>query len=349
MPSSSIKVSVIIPNWNGCKWLDGCLSALKSQDYRDFEVLVVDDASTDGSTDHLEEIFPGMRVLKLTEHQGFARAVNAGVRATSGDYVILLNNDTVPATSFIGNLVFAMDMMPPDVGCLASCMRSMDNPLLLDDAGDIFTWYGHGLKRGHSVPVAEFKEDGEILSPCAGAALYRRVFLNDVGGFDEKFVSYLEDLDLGLRGRLLGYRCMYVSSADVLHKGHGSGLPTGSYVRFMTRNRLMLIGKNIPFSLLVRHFHHLLIGQLDLFIQYHRPSDSLIGYLSFVRQIPHVMHERRKTLAASKLSDQEIERLLDPSPKGVFLFEWISRRMRRGMRDGLQKGMQKGKAWREDR
>jgi GT2 family glycosyltransferase len=327
MPSSSAKVSVIIPNWNGCKWLDGCLNALKSQDYRDFEVLVVDDASTDGSTDHLEERFPDVRVLQLVEHHGFARAVNAGIRATSSDYVILLNNDTVPSTSFIGNLVSAMDTSPLDVGCLASCMRSMDNPALLDDAGDIFTWYGHGLKRGHGASVAEFKEDGEILSPCAGAALYRRVFLNKVGGFDEKFVSYLEDLDLGLRGRLLGYRCMYVASANVLHKGHGSGLPTGSYVRFVTRNRLMLIGKNIPFSLLVRHFHHLLIGQLDLFIQYHRPFDSLIGYLSFVRQIPHVLHERRKTLTVSKLSDQEIERLLDPSSKGVYLLELISRKM----------------------
>jgi GT2 family glycosyltransferase len=144
-------------------------------------------------------------------------------------------------------------------------------------------------------PVAEFKENGEILSVCAGAALYRRAFLNDVGGFDEKFVSYLEDLDLGLRGRLLGYRYKFVANADVLHKGHGSSLPTGDYIRFVTRNRLMLIGKNIPSSLLVRHLHHLLIGQLDLFIQYRRPFDSVIGYLSFLGQIP-VLHERRRIL-----------------------------------------------------
>lgn len=330
MPSSSVKVSVIIPNWNGGKWLVGCLNALKSQDYRDFEVLVVDDASTDGSCDHLEERFPGVRVLRLAEHHGFARAVNAGIMATSGDYVVLLNNDTLPSTLFIRNLVLAMDTLPPDVGCLASCMRSMDNPMLLDDAGDIFTWYGHAQKRGHSKPVAEFKETGEILSVCAGAALYRRVFLNDVGGFDEKFVSYLEDLDLGLRGRLLGYRYKFVADADVLHKGHGSNLPTGYYIRFMTRNRLMLICKNIPFSLLVRHFHHILIGQLDLFIQYRHPIDSGIGYLSFLRQIPHVLHERRRILAASVLSDQEIERLLDPSQEGLCLPGWMLKWMRRG-------------------
>ena len=329
MPTSSVKVSVIIPTWNGGKWLDGCLNSLTSQDFRDFEILVVDDASTDGSSDHLEERFPCVRVLQLTVHHGFAKAVNAGITATSGEYVVLLNNDTLPSISFIRNLVQAMDMMPPDVGSLASCMRSMDNPMLLDDTGDIFTWYGHALKRGHGRPVVEFKGDREILSACAGAAMYRRKFLNDAGGFDEVFVSYLEDLDLGLRGRLLGYRHMYVESADVLHKGHGSSLPTGDYIRFVTRNRLMLIGKNIPFSLLVRHFHHIFIGQLDLFLQYRHPLDSVIGYLSFLRQIPHVIHERRRILARKVLSDQEIDQLLDPSPEGVFLPRYILERIRR--------------------
>ncbi len=254
MPSSSIRVSVIIPNWNGGEWLDGCLNALKSQDYRDFEILVIDDASTDGSSNHLEERFPMVRVLRLTEHHGFAKAVNAGVMATSGDYVVLLNNDTLPSNSFIKNLVQAMDTMPSDVGSLASCMRSMDNPMLLDDAGDILTWYGYALKRGHGKPSVDFKGDGEILSTCAGASLYRRKFFENVGGFDEKFENYLEDLDLGLRGRLLGYRCKFVASAVVLHKGHGSNLPAGNYTRLVTRNRLMLIGKNIPIFLLMRHF-----------------------------------------------------------------------------------------------
>lgn len=334
MPRLSVKVSVIIPNWNGGNWLDGCLNALKSQDFKDFEILVVDDASTDRSSDNLEERFPGVRVIRLTKHNGFAKAANAGIIATSGDYVVLLNNDTLPSISFIGNLVLAMDMMPPVVGSLASCMLSMDNPMLLDDSGDIFTWYGHALKRGHGMAVAEFKGyhegNNEILSACAGAALYRRVFLDNVGAFDEKFVSYLEDLDLGLRGWLLGYRCMFVASADVLHKGHGSNLPSGDYIRFMTRNRLMLIGKNIPFSLLVRHFHHLLIGQIALFIQYRHPFDSVVGYLSFLRQIPHVLRERRRILSARRLSDQEIDRLLDPTPEGVCLPGWILKMMRRG-------------------
>lgn len=329
MPNLSIKVSVIIPNWNGGDWLEGCLNALRSQDYSDFEVMVVDDASTDGSADHAEENFPGVKVLRLQEHGGFARAANAGVEATSGDYIILLNNDTLPSTSFIRNLALAMDIMPPDVGSLASCMRKMDNPTLIDDTGDVFTWYGHALKRGHGKSVVEFEEDRSILSACAGAALYRRAFFDDVGGFDEKFVSYLEDIDLGLRGRLSGYRCVFVPGAVVLHKGHGSNLPTRDYIRFVTRNRLMLIFKNVPFSLLVRHFHHIFIGQLDFLIQYRQPFDSAIGYLSFLLSSSHVLHERRRILAAKALSDDEIDKLLDLSPDGLCLPGWISKRMRR--------------------
>lgn len=327
MPNSSVKVSVIIPNWNGDIWLDGCLDALESQDYRDFEVIVVDDASTDGSVDHLKERSPPVRLLQLAEHLGFARAVNAGIKASSGEYVVLLNNDTLPSTSFIRNLVAAMDSMPSDVGSLASRMLSMDNAMLIDDTGDIFTWYGHALKRGHGRPAVEFEENDEILSSCAGAALYRREFLDVSGGFDERFVSYLEDIDLGLRGRLFGYRCVFVANATVMHKGHGSNLPTGDYVRFMTRNRLIVLGKNIPFPLLVRHFHHILIGQLALFIQYRRPFDSIIGYLSFFRQIPHVLRERHRILAPSRLSIQEIDQLLDRSSDGVCLPRWILRRL----------------------
>jgi GT2 family glycosyltransferase len=332
MPYSSSKISVIIPNWNGCKWLDGCLAALRSQDWLDFEVLVVDDASTDDSVAHLKEKFTDVRILLLAEHRGFAAAANAGIRATAGEYVILLNNDTVPSISFIRNLAFAMDEMPSDVGCLASCMLKLDDPMLIDDAGDIFTWYGHGLKRGHGMAAREIIGDGEVLSPCAGAALYRRVFLDETGAFDEKFVSYLEDIDLALRGRLLGYRCIFISRAVVLHKGHGSALPRGDYIRFMTRNRLMLLGKNIPSSLLLRHLGSLLLGQLALLIQYRRPYDSLIGYLSFIGHLPYVIRERRRIGAARKLSDREIDGLLDPSPEGVCLPTWLLDMISRGNR-----------------
>jgi len=200
----------------------------------------------------------------------------------------------------------------------------MDDPELIDSAGDVLTWYGQVLKRGNKRPVDELDCAGEILSACAGAALYRHDLLQDVGGFDEEFSSYIEDIDLGLRGRLSGYTCVYVPNAEVLHKGHGSNIPPRKYVRLVTRNRLMLLGKNIPLRLLVRHLHHIFIGQLVLSIQYGRPVDSIIGYLSLIPRIPYVIRERRRILTGKMLTEKDIDGLLLLSPEGISLPGWYS-------------------------
>ena len=286
MTSFLVKATVVIPNWNGQHWLKGCFEALKDQDYHDFEVILVDDASTDGSVKVRAGPLPEVKVIRRSKQGGFAKTVNEGIRAASGEYVVLLNTDTLPSPSWLGELVRTMDRMPPGVGSLASSMRQMDDPGRFDSAGDILTWYGQALKRGNNRPVSECDCSGEILAACAGAALYRREFLDATGGFDEEFVSYLEDVDLGLRGRLSGYGCTFVPTAVILHKGHGSALPNRAYIRLVTRNRLMLFGKNIPLRLLVCYLPQLLIGQLVLFIQYRRPISSITGYLSLIRELP---------------------------------------------------------------
>ncbi|HUU75183.1 MAG TPA: glycosyltransferase family 2 protein, partial [Methanoregulaceae archaeon] len=213
MTSSLIKATVVIPNWNGRQWLKGCLDALKNQDYNNFEVVLVDDASSDGSAEYVQVNYPDVKIVRRTQQGGFAKTANAGIRVASGEYVVLLNNDTIPSPSWLGRLIRVMDRMPPEVGSLASCMKCMDDPELIDSAGDVLTWYGQVLKRGNKRPVDELDCAGEILSACAGAALYRHDLLQDVGGFDEEFSSYIEDIDLGLRGRLSGYTCVYVPNA----------------------------------------------------------------------------------------------------------------------------------------
>lgn len=324
MTSSSGKVTVVIPSWNGRDWLEGCLNALKAQEYPGIEIIIVDDASSDTSVEYVEKEFSRVKVIRQPDQGGFAKSVNAGIRAASGDYILLLNNDTVPSPSFVRRLAEFMDAMPPDIGSLASCMLKMDNPVLIDDAGDILTWYGQALKRGHGKPAADIAENSEIFSACAGAALYRRGFLNNLNGFDEKFVNYLEDVDVGLRGRLAGYRCWFVAGAEVLHKGHGSNIPPGDYVRCITRNRLLLFGKNIPLSLIVRHIHHLVLGQIALFVQYKKPFDSVIGFVTFFSLLPHVIHERRRIVPKITLSTKEIEHLLVLSTDGISLPGWLS-------------------------
>jgi GT2 family glycosyltransferase len=325
MTSFPVKASVVVPNWNGLHWLKGCFDALNSQDFQDFEVILADDASTDESVKFTLEHYPEVRVARRVVQGGFAKTANEGIRAASGEYIVLLNNDTLPSASWLQELVRAMDSLPRTVGSLASSMRRMDNPDLIDSAGDLLTWYGQGLKRGNDMPVSGCDCSGEILAACAGAALYRRELLDATGGFDEHFESYLEDIDLGLRGSLLGYACRYVPVAVVLHKSHGSGIPKPAYIRLVTRNRLMLFGKSIPLRLLLRHLPQLFLGQLALFVQYRRPIASIRGYLSLVTKIPYMLRERQRILRARTLSDREIDSLLVLSTDGIAVPHWLIR------------------------
>jgi GT2 family glycosyltransferase len=310
MSVSFPKVTVVIPNWNGGAWLPGCLEGVFAQDFRDFTVVLVDNGSTDNSLDFVRRSYPQVQVLSFAENRGFAVAVNAGMRASQSEYIAFLNTDTCPRRGWLSSLVEAMDNSPPEVGCLASKMLVMPDPGVVDDAGDLFSWYGAAQKRGHGQPASEFAQVAEVFSPCAGAALYRRYFLEELGGFDERFFAYLEDVDLGLRGRLRGYLCLYVPTAEVLHQGHGAGIPQGWYVRLVTRNRLMLLAKNIPLSLLLRHAPQLVYGQFYFLIAYRKPLDSLTGYISFLLLVPHVFREHLVNMREMKISVSELDRML---------------------------------------
>ncbi len=209
---STQKVTIIIPVWNGAAWLAACLEALAAQSFRDFAVIVVDNGSTDNSRALVARHAPQATLIAWERNRGFAAAVNAGIRASRAPYVALLNVDTRPRPDWLANLVRAMEASAPDVGGLASTMLSMADPAVVDDCGDTLSWQGAAAKRGHGQLAAAFNQDADIFSPCAGAALYRKSFLDELGGFDERYFAYLEDIDLGLRGRLCGYR--YFFGAD---------------------------------------------------------------------------------------------------------------------------------------
>ena len=304
------RVSVVIPNLNGVQWLPGCLDALAAQTFRDQEVLLVDNGSTDGSVALLRARYPQVRLLPLERNTGFAPAVNLGIGAAAGEYVALLNTDTVARPGWLAALVRALDESPPETGAVASKMLSLEDSSRIDDAGDALSWTGAAEKRGHGEPAHRFTQRDEVFSVCAGAALYRRSFLEAVGGFDARFFAYLEDVDLGLRGRLLGYRDVFEPAAEVLHQGHGSGLPRADYVRLITRNRVMLFAKSVPWSLLLKHLPRLLYGQLYFAIAHRRPLASLAGYLSLLPCLAHIGRERRRLRASRRLGVAELDRLL---------------------------------------
>ena len=238
---AATKVTVVIPNWNGMPWLPGCLRALRQQTFTGFSTLIVDNGSTDGSVEYLRKEHPDIELVCLPTNTGFAHAANVGIEKTSTPYVALLNTDTEADRDWLRCLVETMDRAEPEIAAVTSQMLRLDQPDLTDNAGDELSWYGGATKRGHGRPATEYTSPGEVFSPCAGATLYRRDFLRAMGGFDESFFAYLEDVDLGLRGRLRGYRYLYQPGAKVLHAGHGAGIREDRYVELITKNRLLVV------------------------------------------------------------------------------------------------------------
>jgi GT2 family glycosyltransferase len=331
MTDSSPGVSVVIPYWNGRRWLEGCMSALEKQTHREHKTILVDNGSMNDHLELVRRTYPGVEVIGLEKNLGFAAAANIGIKATDTSYVVLLNIDTVPEPGWLENIVASMKNSPGNVGSISSRMVRMDDTGLIDDAGDELSWYGSCRKRGHNLPVSGYTEACEVFSACAGAAVYRRSFLEDVGGFDEKFDSYLEDVDLGFRGRLLGYSCRFEPAAVVIHKGHGSAIDRRRYVYLMTRNRVMLFLKNVPASLLIKHAGNIIYGQAYFFLAYGDPISSLAGYLAVIPLLPHIFRERRRVMGRRKALDPAVDGMLskkrDEPPLGQMISGFLQRRM----------------------
>jgi hypothetical protein len=324
-------VSVVIPSFNGAALLAQCLDALDAQTFDDFEVILVDNGSTDDSLTGVRERHPNVRLVSLTTNTGFASAVNTGVETALGKYVALLNNDTVVQPDWLRALFTTLDRSGPEVGAVQSLMLQLDDPRLVDDAGDVLSWTGAAQKSGYGEPSSRFRQPREVFSVCAGAAIYRRSFLEEMRGFDDTFFAYLEDIDLGLRGRLAGYRYLFEPSAEVHHKGHGSEMPYGRYVRLSTRNRFMMLAKCIPLPLVLKHAFRLLYGQFYFLVAYRRPIDSLFGYAGLVRAIPHVLRERRRIARTRRVSVAELDKMLEPKMHEPPLRRLLARRIRRSL------------------
>ena len=236
-------VAAVVPNWNGARWLGPCLASLRAQQRAFDELIVVDNGSTDGSADDLGD---DVRVLRLGHNRGFAAAANAGLRATAAEWVALVNSDVELEPGWLAAMLEAG--APDDVASVAGKMVSLADPSVLDDAGDFLRRDGVCEQRGRGRrDDGRWDEPGEVFSACAGAALLRRGTALAVGGFDERFFSYLEDVDLGLRLRLAGFRCAYAPVAVARHAGGGSShqleRPVGAWV---ARNTLLLVTKAYP-------------------------------------------------------------------------------------------------------
>jgi GT2 family glycosyltransferase len=250
----SERVSIVIPNWNGWRFLEPCLDSLRRQTYRDFRVFVVDNNSQDGSVERLRAQFPEVETIALNENRGFSAGVNAGIRASHGEFVVALNNDTVADPSWLDILIKAMDAHP-EMGFGASMLLSYREPDVIDSIGDGYSRTGLGFKIGvHRRNLGQYRDPFEVFGACAAASIYRRVVLDEVGLFDEDFFAYMEDIDLSIRARMAGHRCLAVPGAIVYHIGSASnGGDTSPFSISMTaKNILFILFKNIPAPLLLQ-------------------------------------------------------------------------------------------------
>lgn len=311
-------VSVIIPNWNGAHLLPTCLDSLKRQTYPNFEIIVVDNASTDGSRELIASSYPGVRVVPLDSNRGFAGGVNAGIRASQAPIIVLLNNDTEAEANWLEELVGALTA-DPRAGMAASKLRLFDERDKLHSAGDFYGVDGVPGNRGvWQVDRGQYDDPAStppVFGACAGAAAYRRELFERIGDFDEDLGSYCEDVDLNWRARLAGYGCAYAPRAVVYHRVSATGGGTrASY--YVGRNFILVLVKDYPAALWRKHWDRIAAAQVRIAwdaVRHWRGEAArarLRGQLSALGALPRFLSKRTPAQALKRVTVEELERTL---------------------------------------
>lgn len=313
----SARVTVVIPNWNGRELLEVVLPTLAAQEYRDVQVLVVDNGSSDGSVDYLTARWPDIEVLALPENVGFAPAVNRGIEASDSEFVALVNNDVELDPHWLGELVAALDR---HLGAASAGSKLVDfhDRSVLDGAGDLAMWSGSCVRRGHAQPDdGRYEKPEEIFSPCAGAAIYRRAAFDDVGLFDEDFFAYLEDVDWGFRARLRGWGSRYVPSAIAYHMGGATTRRQSDLELYLNRrNQIALVLKNFPAASLLRYGWLVLADQiyaLLVAVRERKVGPQLRAWRDAARRLPTTLQKRRTIQGRRMVGHRELRAVVVPA------------------------------------
>lgn len=281
-----MKVSVVTPNYNGEKFLKTFFDSLDKDSEHIGEVIIVDNGSSDGSKEFIENSsfnFP-VNLIENSENLGFSPAVNQGIRSAEYEYVFSLNNDTEVKEGSIKALV-DLASSSDDVFSVQAKMLQYNNKDLIDDVGDEYNLLAWTKKVGENHHSSEFGEVRDIFSSCAGAALYKKSILEKIGYFDDNFFAYMEDVDLAIRSRIYGYRNLLCPDAVVYHIGSAtSGSRYNEFkVRLAARNNVWVVYKNLPIPLKIVNFIFLFFGFLIKYIFFLRKGFGPV-YLSGIKE-----------------------------------------------------------------
>lgn len=302
-------VSVIVVNYNGLRFLQKCLDSLLAQSYKNMEVVLVDNCSADGSTSFVKANYPSVRLIENDANLGFALANNIGIQSSHGELIATLNNDTEVTPRWLGSLVQAATN-DDGVGMCASKMLFMKSPGIIDSTGICISRSGACWDRGMFESDSGQYASGEVFGPCAGAALYKKKMLDEIGLFDEDFFAYMEDVDLAFRGRLAGWKCLYVPEAVVYHfHGGTAGYGSEFTIYYGNRNIVWNVVKNYPMPMLLTSLPFIVCRNLAV-IPYYTARGHGVTILrskaDAVKGLPGILAKRRNWRPAKRKIDSFI-------------------------------------------
>lgn len=309
--------SIIIPHWNGKQFLQPCLDALRKQSYSPIEVIIADNASSDGSQEYIKTNYPEVKLIELPENRGFTGACNAGMEAAKGEFIALLNNDTEVDPKWVEAVVDAFQRHP-EAGMVASKMLLFTERDRIHTTGDLFSTNGRPFNRGvWQKDEGQFDKEAYVFSACGGSSAYRRTLLDEIGLLDDDFFFSLEDVDLGWRSQLANWRSLYTPNAIVYHhlSATGGGVTASFYDG---RNSIYVIVKDLPKEIWRKYGWQILSKQFSLAwdaLKAWRGAAArarLRGMLTGLWHLPKLLKKRRELQAQRKASIEYIDSLLVP-------------------------------------
>jgi GT2 family glycosyltransferase len=321
------KVSIIVVNWNGERFLKDCLDALSKQSYANWEIVLVDNGSSDNSVRFARENFPEVKIVALRENKGFTGGNAAGLEVAQGAYIALVNNDARAEKTWLENLIQPM-LRDGTIGISASKLIFAKSQTL-NSAGDGLTTAGVGFNRGMGNDAAEFAVPELIFGACGAAVLYRRQMLDEIGFLDEDFFLYDEDTDLNFRAQLAGWKCIYVPAAVAYHVANATSRRLSNlHVYYHTRNLEFVWIKNMPFELMLRFGHHKVIQEVGSFgylcLRHGKWGPFFRAKRDALRLLPVMLKKRAKIQGKKRVPNGYVRSVLT----SMFTFSFFRQKMK---------------------
>ncbi|MAG52614.1 MAG: glycosyl transferase [Nanoarchaeota archaeon] len=309
-------VSVVVLNWNGKDHIEECLGTLFKQSYKNYEVIVVDNGSEDGSNLTIKNKFPKAKLIENSKNLGFCKANNQGIKLTKGKYVITLNNDTKLDKDWLKELVKVAEENP-ETGMFSCKMLFYDKPSHINSRGLKLYYDAKAVDEGFDTPDSENEEIKEVFGPCGGAAFFSKELIDDISldgeFYDEDFFIYSDDLDVSFRARWRGWKCLYVPKSKLYHKFQGTtGKISNFGLYYGIKNKMFFIIKNYPLTTMVRYSPVIVSRQLVSFIYYLLKLNpaAFKSRMMILYKLPKMLRKRYKIQSTKKVPNKELKKWL---------------------------------------